>query len=204
MLLYKNLSDEQIIKLYKTGDEQALDFLLDKYKLLASKKARSYFLAGAESEDLLQEAMLGLYTACRTFDINSNNQFMPFASLCITSAVLDAVKKANRQKNKVLNESLSLTNQGTVITDGKDEDNEDITLYIPSESLDPEDALLKKERKQEINEIINENLSTKEKKVLVLYLQGLSYRQIAEVLGETTKAVDNAISRTKKKLEEII
>ena len=104
----------------------------------------------------------------------------------------------------MLNESLSLTNQGTVITDSKDENNEDITLYIPSESLDPEDALLKKERKQEINEIINENLSTKEKKVLVLYLQGLSYRQIAEVLGETTKAVDNAISRTKKKLEEII
>ena len=117
---------------------------------------------------------------------------------------MDAVKKANRQKNKVLNESLSLTNQGTVITEGKDEDNEDIVLYIPSESLDPEDALLNKERKKEMNNVINENLSTKEKRVLVLYLQGLSYRQIAEALGETTKAVDNAISRTKKKLEEII
>lgn len=202
--MYKKLSDEQILKLYKNGDERALDFLLNKYKHLASKKARSYFLAGAESEDLLQEAMLGLYTACRTFDIKSNNQFLPFASLCITSAVLDAVKKANRQKNKVLNESLSLTNQGTVITEGKDEDNEDIVLYIPSESLDPEDALLNKERKKEMNNVINENLSTKEKRVLVLYLQGLSYRQIAEALGETTKAVDNAITRTKKKLEEII
>lgn len=198
------MTDEQILKKYKNGDEQALDFLLDKYKLLASKKARSYFLAGAESEDLLQEAMLGLYTACRTFDVNSGYEFLPFASMCITSAVLDAVKKANRQKNKVLNESLSLTNQGTVITDNKDENNEDITLYIPSESLDPEDALLNKERKSELNEIINENLSKKEKRVLALYLQGLSYRQIAEVLGETTKAVDNAISRTKKKLEEII
>ena len=151
--MYKNLSDEQILKLYKQGDEKALDFLLNKYKLLASKKARSYFLAGAESEDLLQEAMLGLYTACRTFNVETGNQFLPFASLCITSAVLDAVKKANRQKNKVLNESLSLTNQGTVITEGKDEDNEDIVLYIPSESLDPENALLNKERKNEIYSI---------------------------------------------------
>lgn len=203
-MLYKKLSDEQILKLYKDGDESALDFLLDKYKLLASKKARSYFLIGAESEDLLQEAMLGLYSACRTFDFGETSTFKPFASLCITRAVQTAVKKANRLKNKVLNESLSLTSQGTVITDGKDDQNEDICLYVPSSTLDPEDALLAQERKREINEVINENLSNKEKKVLVLYLQGLSYMQIATALGETTKAVDNAITRTKKKLEELI
>lgn len=202
--MYKELSDEQILKLYKDGDEQALDFLLNKYKLLASQKARSYFLIGAESEDLLQEAMLGLYSACRTFDPSASSTFKHFASLCITRAIQTAVKTANRLKNRVLNESLSLTSQGTVMQEGKDENNEDICLYVPSDILEPEDALLAEERKNEFNEVINENLSNKEKKVLALYLQGLSYLQIAEKLGETTKSVDNAISRTKRKLEELL
>lgn len=202
--MYKKLTDEQILELYKNGDERALDFLLNRYKWLASKKARSYFLVGAESEDLLQEAMLGLYTACRKFDVGSGNKFLPFASMCITGAILDAVKTANRKKHNILNDRLTLTSQGTVMIEGKDEDNEDICMYIPSAILDPEDALLNKERKKEINDIINENLSLKEKKVLVLYLQGLSYREIAENLGETTKSVDNAIARTKKKLAELL
>ena len=100
--MYCNLSDEQILNLYKTGDENALDFLLNKYKSLASKIARSYFLVGAESEDILQEAMLGLYSACRTY-IDNGSSFKSFATLCITRAVQSAVKKANRLKNKMLN-----------------------------------------------------------------------------------------------------
>ena len=201
-MIYKTLSDEQIIRLYKQGDEKALDFLLEKYKSLARKIARSYFLVGAESEDIIQEAMLGLYSACRTFDTNYSS-FKSFASLCITRAVQTAVKKANRLKNKMLNESISLSSQGSIVFDGKD-DEEDVSLYIPSETLDPEDALLIEERNKEFNKIINENLSNKEKKVLVLYLNGLSYVQIAEKLGENTKSVDNAISRTKKKLEKLL
>lgn len=201
--MYNSLTDEQILLLYKGGDEKALDFLLGKYKSLASKIARSYFLVGAESEDILQEAMLGLYSACRTY-MDNGASFKSFATLCITRAVQSAVKKANRLKNKMLNESLSLSNQGSVLLDGKDFDDEDVSLYIPSNILDPEDALLADEQKNEINRIINENLSIKEKKVLVLYLNGLSYAQIAEKIGDTTKAVDNAISRTKKKLEELL
>ena len=201
--MYLGLSDEQILNLYKTGDENALDFLLNKYKSLASKIARSYFLVGAESEDILQEAMLGLYSACRTY-IDNGSSFKSFATLCITRAVQSAVKKANRLKNKMLNESLSLSNQGTVLLDGKDEEDDDVSLYVPSQILDPEDALLAEEQKRELNKIINENLSLKEKRVLVLYLNGLSYSQIAEELGDNTKAVDNAISRTKKKLEELL
>ena len=201
--MYNSLTDEQILLLYKSGDENALDFLLEKYKSLASKIARSYFLVGAESEDILQEAMLGLYSACRTYTDNGAS-FKSFATLCITRAVQSAVKKANRLKNKMLNESLSLSNQGSVLLDGKDLDDEDVSLYVPSNILDPEDALLAEEQKNEINRIINENLSIKEKKVLVLYLNGLSYAQIAEKIGDTTKSVDNAISRTKKKLEELL
>lgn len=201
--MYSNLSDEQILALYKKGDEYALDFLLEKYKSLASKIARSYFLIGAESEDILQEAMLGLYSACRTYQ-QSESSFKSFATLCITRAVQSAVKKANRLKNKMLNESLSLSNQGAVLMEGKDEEDEDVNLYIPSNILDPENALLVEEQKNELNRIINENLSIKEKRVLVLYLNGLSYSQIAEKINDNTKAVDNAISRTKKKLEEIL
>lgn len=201
--MYSSLSDEQILALYKQGDEYALDFLLEKYKSLASKIARSYFLIGAESEDILQEAMLGLYSACRTYNENESS-FKSFATLCITRAVQSAVKKANRLKNKMLNESLSLSNQGAVLMEGKDEEDEDVNLYIPSNILDPENALLVEEQKNELNRIINENLSIKEKRVLVLYLNGLSYSQIAEKINDNTKAVDNAISRTKKKLEEIL
>ena len=104
----------------------------------------------------------------------------------------------------MLNESLSLSNQGTVLLDGKDDEDDDVSLYVPSQILDPEDVLLAEEQKRELNKIINENLSLKEKRVLVLYLNGLSYSQIAEELGDNTKAVDNAISRTKKKLEELL
>ncbi|MBE7082154.1 MAG: sigma-70 family RNA polymerase sigma factor [Clostridiales bacterium] len=201
--MYKNLSDEEILDKYKQGDEYALDFLLYKYKSLASKIARSYFLIGAESEDMLQEAMLGLYTACRTF-VKGMSAFKSFATLCITRAVQSAVKSANRQKNKPLNDYLTLNNQGAVIFDANEDQDEDLVIYIPSNTLDPEKALLKEEEKQEINNMINENLSNKEKKVFQLYLQGLSYSEIAEKLGETTKSVDNAISRTKKKLEEVL
>ncbi len=199
---YGNLSDEKIIELYRQGDENALDFLLDKYKFLASKIARSYFLVGAETEDIVQEAMLGLYSACRNY-VESTASFKSFATLCITRAVQTAVKKANRIKNKMLNESLSLSSQGSIFLKNKD-DEEPINLYIPSDVLDPENAVLAEEQKAEMNKVINERLSVKEKRVLVLYLNGLTYSQIAEKLKESVKAVDNAITRTKKKLEILL
>lgn len=201
--MYSKLSDEQILKRYKSGDEKALDFLLSKYKLLASKIARSYFLIGAEGEDILQEAMLGLYSACRTYD-EAYSSFKSFATLCITRSIQTAVKKANRLKNKLLNESLTLNNQGAVVMEGKDEDDEEISLYIPSGILDPEDIMLQEERKVELNEAINNNLSVKEKRVLQLYLSGYSYFEIAKRINITTKAVDNAIARTKRKLEKLL
>ena len=201
--MYKKLTDEEILKKWYNGDENALDFLLKKYKTLANKISRSYFLIGAESEDILQEAMIGLYSACRNFKEESNASFKTFATLCITRAVQSAVKKANRMKNKYLNESLTLSSQGTVIMESTDNIDEEVCLYIPSNVLPPEDILLAEEREKEIEKIIDENLSKKEKSVLNLYLKGLSYIEIAEILNENVKSIDNAISRTKKKLEEI-
>lgn len=197
-------TDEQLIKMYKQGNDEALDFLLNKYKYLAIKVSRSYFLIGAESEDLLQEAMIGLYSACRNFNEKHSSSFKNFATLCITRAVQSAVKIANRQKYKYLNESLSLSNEGEVKLNEKNEYGENISFFIPSNIPDPEFSLIEHERHQKITKLIHENLSIKEKKVLYLYLQGLTYSQISEKLGENIKAVDNAISRTKKKLEELI
>ena len=113
--MYTNLNDEEILDLYRNGDENALDFLIDKYKALASKISRSYFLIGAESEDLLQEAMIGLYSACRNYKNNQGSSFKTFATLCINRAVQTAVKTANRLKNRLLSESYSLSSQGTIL-----------------------------------------------------------------------------------------
>ncbi len=201
--LFENLTDEEILLQYKQGNEPALDFLLNKYKSLASKISRSYFLVGGESEDLLQEAMLGLYSACRNFEGKKHASFKTFASLCITRAVQTAVKTANRQKNKMLNESYSLTHQGMVNLLEKDEQGEDVYLYIPSSEPAPEDALINWEQTQNFKTMLEENLSKKETQVLGCYLKGMSYAQIAKTLGETTKSVDNAISRTKRKLQEV-
>ena len=148
--MLNKLSDEKILELYAEGNDMALDFLLKKYKHLASKIARSYFLVGAESEDILQEAMLGLYSACRNYKKENVSSFKTFASLCINRAVQSAVKKANRKKNKPLNQSYSLSNQGTVVFGNNEDEDEDICLYIPSVELEPEDALLASERKIEI------------------------------------------------------
>ncbi len=194
----KNLTDEELIDLAKNGDELALDFLLDRYKLLASKIARSYFLIGAEYEDLLQEAMIGLYKAYMSYDKTNKASFSTFATTCITRNVQTAVKTANRKKNQILNSSISLTNQGGLRKQG-DED-EDITLIIPSTSLTPDEKLIESETLKSIKEKIKQCLSKFELDVLVLYLQGYSYTQIAQKLNLTNKSIDNALSRIRHKL----
>ena len=194
----ENLTDEELIDLAKNGDEMALDFLLDRYKVLASKIARSYFLVGAEYEDLLQEAMIGLYKAYISYDKKSKASFSTFARTCITRNVQTAVKTANRKKNQILNSSISLTNQGGLQKQG-DED-EDITLIIPSNSLTPDEKLIESETLQSIKEKIKQCLSKFELDVLVLYLQGYSYTQIAQKLNLTNKSIDNALSRIRHKL----
>ncbi len=201
--MYSALTDEEVLLKVNEGSEPALDFLLNKYKSLASKISRSYFLVGGESEDLLQEAMIGLYSACRNYNKSANTNFKTFATLCITRSVQSAVKMANRQKYKLLNESYSLSNQGEVELAEKDENGEEVCLYVPSDLPDPEDALLEAEQEKQLKQVLEENLSKKEMQVLGLYLKGMTYAQIAGIISDTTKSVDNAIARTKRKLQEI-
>lgn len=196
----ENLSDNELIKMAKSGKTEALDFLLSRYKSLASKIARSYFLVGAEYEDLLQEAMMGLYGAYVKYDENSKSTFSTFAHLCIERNVQSAVKMANRKKHKMLTDSISLSNQGAIEMKSEDSD-EVVSLILPSSILSPDEQLIENEKFEEIKQKINKNLSKMEKNVLFLFLKGESYTQIAKILNIQNKSVDNALTRIRTKLE---
>ena len=195
----ESLNDDLLIEKARAGDEQSLDILFDKYKHMVSKIARSYFLAGAEQEDLIQEAMIGLYKAYMNYNPNNNASFSTFAHLCITRNVQSAVKIANRKKNQILTNSISLSNKGSVTL--HDENMGDVNIVIPSSSLQPDEQLIEKQNIQLLKEKIKTSLSNLEQKVLMLYLNGESYSQIAEKLNMTCKSVDNALSRVRSKLK---
>lgn len=201
----KNLeqcTDEELVKNIKNNDTDSLDFLLNKYKTLASRIARSYFLVGAEPEDLTQEAMIGLYKACHSYNESSGARFSTFAHTCINSEVQDAVRAANAKKNKVLSESLSLNQLST--NDQSDDILNEPIFYIPSTSQDPEDIFIENEKIAQIYAAIDNELSKKERFALKTYLQGFSYSEISDKLGISQKAVDNAISRAKAKLTKVL
>lgn len=193
------MSDIELIKNARAGDENALGDLLNRYKQLASKIARSYFLVGAEYEDLLQEAMIGLYKAYVSYDTNGNASFSTFARTCITRNVQSAVKMANRKKNQMLNNSISLSSQGAIVK-GEEEDDDEINIVIPSNTLSPDEKLIESENLALIKQKIKQTLSNFELEVLALYLKGYTYTQIAQKLNLSNKSIDNALTRIKHKL----
>ena len=189
-----------LIKEAKNGNEICLEKLLGKYKPLANKIARRYFLAGQDEDDLYQEAMIGLFKAFQVFKPSQSDNFKSFASLCINRQIQSAVKSANRLKNKALNDHISLNNQGGINLLAEDDDGEVLYFIIPSKDQLPDDKLISEEHFEEIKKQIVESLSNNEKKVLTLYLKGLSYKQISEALSITTKSVENSLYRIKQKL----
>ncbi len=194
------LDDRQLIEKARQGDELALDTLISRYKILASKIARSYFLVGAEYEDVLQEAMIGLYKAYTSYDLKGKTAFSTFAHMCITRSVQSAVKSANRKKNMMLNQRLSLSNQGAVEANDDDE----VMLVLASKDFSPDEKLIHSENLQDIKRKIIKALSVFEQKVLSLYLKGYSYSDIATKLDVSNKSIDNALTRIRKKLEFLI
>ena len=194
------LDDRQLIEKARQGDELALDTLISRYKILASKIARSYFLVGAEYEDVLQEAMIGLYKAYTSYDLKGKTAFSTFAHMCITRSVQSAVKSENRKKNMMLNQRLSLSNQGAVEANDDDE----VMLVLASKDFSPDEKLIHSENLQDIKRKIIKALSVFEQKVLSLYLKGYSYSDIATKLDVSNKSIDNALTRIRKKLEFLI
>ena len=193
------MEDIDLIRKAKQGDETSLELLLAKFKPLAFKIARKYFLAGQDEEDLYQEAMIGLFKAEQSFNEAAGQDFKSFATLCINRQIQTAVKNSNRKKNKILNESISLNNQGGIDVYESD-DEEQLYFIIPSSSPLPDDELIYKEKVDEIKNAIDQKLSTYERKVLSLYLKGLSYKEMGQILEKETKSIENCLSRIKSKL----
>ena len=193
------MEDIDLIRKAKQGDETSLELLLAKFKPLACKIARKYFLAGQDEEDLYQEAMIGLFKAEQSFNEAAGQDFKSFATLCINRQIQTAVKNSNRKKNKILNESISLNNQGG-IDNYESDDEEQLYFIIPSSSPLPDDELIYKEKVNEIKNAIDQKLSTYERKVLSLYLKGLSYKEMGQILEKETKSIENCLSRIKSKL----
>lgn len=189
------MNDEKLIELAQNGDGNAVNTLLIKYKSLASKIARSYFLTGGDIEDIIQEGMIGLYKAIMHFNTSKNASFTTFASICIKNQIQSAVKVASSDKNKALSSALPITEQ----VDDDDEDGE-VEIIIPSLLPSPDDKIISKEHLKEIATIIKKTLSDMEYKVLYLYLKGYNYDEISKASGLNKKSIDNALTRIKSKL----
>lgn len=193
---YVNLQDEEIIKLIKQGDEQALSYLIDRYKELVNIKVSKYYIAGAERDDTVQEGLIGLFKAVKNFDETKQNTFKTFANICIERQLITAIKCSNRQKHMPLNSYVSLNNSAY---ENDDNDEEFINTFDSKTVEDPLDTIMKKEYYEYIEKTIDKTLSGFEKQVLSRYIKGESYVSIASKLDAPVKSVDNAIQRIRKK-----
>ena len=197
---YEKFSDEKLIEQIRLGNLEAQNYLLEKYRNLVNIKANRFFLIGAESDDMIQEGMIGLFKAIQSFDIEKNNTFKTFANLCIERQLITAIKTSNRQKHIPLNSSFSLNVSAF-------DDNDDTTvLEVLDTKLaeDPLDTITKREYIEFLESRIDQNLSPFEKQVLEKYIEGESYVEIAEKLNSPVKSIDNAIQRIRKKASKCI
>lgn len=192
--------DEDIVEYAKDGDDAALEYLINKYKNFVRAKARSYFLIGADREDIIQEGMIGLYKAIRDFKSDKLSSFRAFAELCITRQIITAIKTATRQKHIPLNSYVSLNKP---IYD-EDSDRTLLDVISGSKITDPEELIISREEFDDIEEKMGEILSSLEWKVLMSYLEGKSYQEIAVDLKRHVKSIDNALQRVKRKLERYL
>ncbi|MDQ3985093.1 MAG: RNA polymerase sporulation sigma factor SigH [Actinomycetota bacterium] len=192
-------TDEELVERVRGGDDKAIDELLTRYRHYARAKARSYFLAGADREDIVQEGMIGLYKSIRDFEPEHNTAFRAFAELCITRQIITAIKTATRQKHMPLNSYVSLNKP---VTD-TDTEERPLAEALVSESIgDPAEVIISAEEIASIKTSVDELLSNLETEVLQLYMDGKSYQEIADILGRHVKSIDNALQRIKRKLEQ--
>lgn len=193
---YQNFRDEELIEKLRAGDERIMDYILDKYKPLVRKRANTMYLIGGDTDDLIQEGMIGLFKAIRDYEEEKETSFYHFAELCINRQIYTAVEASNRKKHAPLNSYISLysgTNEeGVVLADS-------LTTSI---TVNPEQMMIEQESLAQFMEQLKERLSKMERQVVDYYLAGLNYVQIAEQMGKTPKAIDNALQRIKIKIRE--
>lgn len=191
---YKEFTDEALITRLRSGETEITDYILEKYKPLVRKKTNAMYLIGGETEDLIQEGMIGLFKAIRDYNFEKEASFSTFAELCISRQLYSALEASNRKKHMPLNTYISFSNQ-------EGEDGVDLEQMVTEQTISPEQMLIEQERKQEFFQNLEEKLSSMEKKVLYLYLEGNSYTQIAVLLEKTPKSIDNTLQRIRGKVK---
>ena len=197
---FNKCSDETLIDIYRKGDEAAIEALFERYKDIVRKKAKAMYLAGGDSDDLIQEGMIGLYKAVRDYDDTKEAAFKTFASMCINRQLINAVAVSNRKKNIPLNTYVSFDMPAY-----PDEDNETrlVDILKPESEQNPEKLFIDREYSDSFKKKLFDRLSSFEKQVLQLYMEDNDYRQIAMLLGKTPKSIDNAIQRIRAKANSI-
>lgn len=198
---FKDLTDEEIVRMaQEEHDAGATDYIVHKYRNFVKAKARSYFLIGADKEDIIQEGMIGLYKATRDFRGDKQASFRAFADLCVTRQIITAIKTATRQKHIPLNSYVSLNKP--IYTDESERTLMDVVSAAPVS--DPEELIISRENFADIELKMNEVLSDLEWQVLIAYLEGKSYNEMSQELRRHVKSIDNALQRVKRKLERYL
>ena len=194
-------TDEELIMDFRGGDTAIMDYLLEKYKPMVKKKAKAMYLLGGDSDDLIQEGMIGLFKAVRDYDSAQEASFGTFAQICVTRQLYSAIRASRRKKHLPLNSYISLYDNEEI---SEEKESELIQIQNVASTNNPEDLVIHKESEDSFMNELEGNLSELERKVLYLHLLGTDYRTIAKLLGKSPKAVDNALQRIKTKAEELL
>lgn len=199
---YDRMTDEELIDMLRGGEEKIMDYICDKYKNLVRSKAKSMYILGGDNEDLIQEGMIGLFKAVRDYDSGRDASFFTFADLCVSRQLYTAVQASQRKKHFPLNTYVSLYSSPSNEQEGKETELLEALALRTQQS--PEELFLDKERVAYLEAAIDRELSSFEKQVLDLYMTGMSYAQIARVLGRDEKSTDNALQRLKSKIRKML
>lgn len=198
---YEKKTDEELIMDFRGGDTAIMDYLLEKYKPMVKKKAKAMYLLGGDSDDLIQEGMIGLFKAVRDYDSAQEASFGTFAQICVTRQLYSAIRASRRKKHLPLNSYISLYDNEEI---SEEKESELIQIQNVASTNNPEDLVIHKESEDSFMNELEGNLSELERKVLYLHLLGTDYRTIAKLLGKSPKAVDNALQRIKTKADELL
>lgn len=200
MINLNKYSDEELVNLYRQGNEQAVEYLFEKYKNLVRKKAKAMYLAGGDNDDLIQEGMIGLYKAVRDYKEERDASFFTFASMCINRQMITAVTASNRKKNIPLNSYVSFDSP---VSGEEDSDMKLADVLPPSIEQNPEKLFIDKEFANDLQKKVIESLSSFEKEVFKYYMDGKDYIEISEKMNKTPKSIDNALQRIRNKVDKI-
>lgn len=197
MTEYKQMTDEQLIRKLREGETGIIDYLMEKYKNLVRKEANAMYLLGGETDDLIQEGMIGLFKAVQDYDLDQEASFFSFARLCVTRQLYSAIEASKRKKHSPLNSYISLYEK-------EDGQSSLIDTMEAEQETNPEELMVSQERARRIEENLEQELSDLEKRVLYLHLLGTDYKKIADLLDRSPKTVDNALQRIKGKTQKIL